>query len=42
MSLVCLAGLFACAEDHSDSAEGVEYRSLREWMKLHRPKLVEN
>lgn len=40
--LACLAGLLACAEDHSDTAEGVENRSLREWMKLHHPDLVEN
>lgn len=40
--LACLAGLLACAEDHADSAEGVENRSLHEWMKLHRPDLVGN
>ncbi len=42
LTLACLAGLFACAEDHADTAEGVENRSLKEWMKLHRPELVEN
>lgn len=41
-ALGCLALLAACADREDESFAGAEQRSLHEWIRLHRPDLVEN